>query len=125
MKSWTWMAALLRRRSKRAWCVWRAFVPFGPAAQLLQALVGVRVSKSSARRFTLAAGQAGLQEWEEQTTALQQALPDVPTQARQQVMSADGAMVPLVGGEWAEVKTLVLGEVTRTEAEEAQIEHLS
>jgi hypothetical protein len=101
------------------------WLPFGPAAQLLQALVGVRVSKSSARRFTLAAGQAGLQEWEEQTIALQQALPEGPTEARQQVMSADGAMVPLVGGEWAEVKTLVLGEVTRTPAQEAQMEHLS
>jgi hypothetical protein len=25
------------------------------------------------------------------------------------LLSVDGAMVPLVGGEWAEVKTLVLG----------------
>lgn len=30
-----------------------SWVPFEPAAQLLEALVGVRVSKSSARRFTL------------------------------------------------------------------------
>ena len=29
-------------------------------------------------------------------------------------MSGDGAFVHLVGGEWVEVKTLVLGEVTRT-----------
>jgi hypothetical protein len=28
-----------------------------------------------------------------------------------QYLSADGAMVPLVGGEWAEVKTLAIGEV--------------
>lgn len=34
-------------------------------------------------------------------------------------------MVPLVGGEWAEVKTLVLGEVRWNEAEEAQTEQLS
>lgn len=34
-------------------------------------------------------------------------------------------MVPLVGGEWAEVKTLVLGEVGSLEAGEARVEHLS
>jgi len=47
-----------------------SWVPFGPAAQLLEALVGVRVSKASARRLTLQAGEAGLQEWEEQTATL-------------------------------------------------------
>jgi hypothetical protein len=28
-------------------------------------------------------------------------------------VSVDGAMAPLIGGEWAEVKTLVIGEVHR------------
>ena len=28
---------------------------------------------------------------------------------RPQVMEVDGAMVPLVGGEWTEVKTMVIG----------------
>ena len=101
------------------------WVPFGPAAQLLEGLLGVQVSKASARRFTLQAGEASLREWAEQTTALQQSLPPAPAEASQQVMSADGAMVPLVGGEWAEVKTLVLGQVEGTEGGEAQLEHLS
>lgn len=64
-------------------------------------------------------------EWDEQIGALQQDLPCAPQGARQQVLSADGAMVPLVGGEWAEVKTLVLGQVSRTRAGDAQIEQLS
>ncbi len=34
-------------------------------------------------------------------------------------------MGPLVGGEWAEVKTLVVGEVAVNEAGEARVEHLS
>jgi hypothetical protein len=102
-----------------------SWVPFGPAAQLLEALVGVRVSKASARRLTLQAGEAGLQEWEEQTATLQRNQPPALPGASQQVMSADGAMVPLVGGEWAEVKTLVLGEVGSLEDGEARVEHLS
>jgi hypothetical protein len=40
-------------------------------------------------------------------------------------MSGDGACVHLVGGEWVEVKTLVLGEVTRTKRGEICTQHLS
>jgi hypothetical protein len=101
------------------------WVPFAPAAELVEALLGVRVSKSSARRYTLQAGEAELQEWEEQTAALQKELPAAGAEATHQVMSADGAMVPLVGGEWAEVKTLVIGERVLTETGDAQIERLS
>jgi hypothetical protein len=102
-----------------------SWVPFGPAAELLEGLLGVRVSKSSARRFTLEAGEAGLQEWEEQTATLQQQVAEAPAGANQQVMSADGAMVPLVGGEWAEVKTLVMGEIKENPQGEKQVENLS
>jgi hypothetical protein len=102
------------------------WVPFGPATELLTSLLGVRVSKASARRSTLEAGEAALRAWEEQTDALQRTLPPAAPGAARQVMSADGAMVPLVGGVWAEVKTLVLGEVaTSTTGEEAELEHLS
>jgi len=45
------------------------------------------------------------------------------------VLSVDGAMVPLVGGAWAEVKTLVVGEValesTEVTAAEAPDVHLA
>jgi len=40
-------------------------------------------------------------------------------------MSGDGAFVHLVGGEWAEVKTLALGEVTRNSRGEVRTRHLS
>jgi len=46
-----------------------------------------------------------------EVTRIEQALPVPPTGPAQQFLSVDGAMVPLVGGEWAEVKTLVIGEV--------------
>jgi hypothetical protein len=45
------------------------------------------------------------------------------------VLSADGAMVPLCGGEWAEVRTLAIGEVatpaTAAESQEVHVGHLS
>lgn len=50
---------------------------------------------------------------------------DPPPGASKQVMSADGAMVPLRGGAWADVKTLVLGEVGVSTEGKAQVETLS
>jgi hypothetical protein len=102
-----------------------AWVPFGPAAELLESLLGVHVSKASARRYTLEAGEAGIQEWEEQTDIIQQKMTEPTGEASQQVLSADGAMVPLVGGEWAEVKTLVIGEASQDKEGEPHVAKLS
>jgi hypothetical protein len=41
------------------------------------------------------------------------------------VVEVDGAMAPLVGGEWAEVKTVVIGEVDETGAEPGTLKELS
>lgn len=38
------------------------WVPFARATQLLESLIGVQVSKESARRLTLQTGEAALQE---------------------------------------------------------------
>jgi hypothetical protein len=40
-------------------------------------------------------------------------------------MSGDGAFVHLVGGEWVEVKTLTMGEVTRNKREEVCMQQVS
>lgn len=101
------------------------WMPFAYAARTLRDLSGVQVSKASARRCTLHAGQAALQEWEEQTRELQENLPAAPMGASKVVMSADGAMVPLVGGVWAEVKTLAIGEVGTSRTGEVQTQDLS
>jgi hypothetical protein len=102
-----------------------AWVPFEQAAQLIEALIGVKVSKVSARRFTLQAGEAVLQEWEDEAEEIQHERSEAPPGAEKQVLSADGAMVPSVGGIWAEVKTLVIGAVKVTEAGESHLEALS
>jgi len=43
--------------------------------------------------------------------ALERTLPDAPPGPGVQLLSVDGAMVPLRAGAWAEVKTLAIGEV--------------
>jgi hypothetical protein len=43
--------------------------------------------------------------------SISQPKPEAPKGAEKMQMSADGAMVPLLHGQWAEVRTLVIGEV--------------
>src|SRR6266567_1728733 len=101
------------------------WMPFEQAREVLQDLVGMRVSKATARRVTLATGEAQLSVCEAQVEQLKQEAPQAPAGAEKQVLSADGAMVHLVGGEWVEVKTLTLGEVSRTQRGEVCTQHLS
>jgi hypothetical protein len=95
-----------------------SWMPFEQARELLQDLVGIQVSKATARRATLSTGEAALAVDEAEVERLKQEVPQAPGGAGEgdkQAMSADGAFVHLVGGEWVEVKTLVIGEVTRTQ----------
>jgi hypothetical protein len=63
--------------------------------------------------------------WDAEVERLQQDAQEAPVGAEKQVLSADGAMVHLVGGEWVEVKTLAIGEVTRNWRGEVCTQHLS
>lgn len=101
------------------------WMPFEQARELLQDLVGMRVSKATARRVTLATGEAALAVCEAQVEQLEQEAPQAPAGAEKQALSGDGAMVHLVGGEWVEVKTLALGEVSRNKRGEVCTQHLS
>jgi hypothetical protein len=101
------------------------WMPFEQAREVLQDLVGMRVSKATARRMTLATGEAALAVCEAQVEQLKQEAPQVPAGAEKQLLSGDGAMVHLVGGEWVEVKTLALGEVSRNKRGEVCTQHLS
>src|SRR5437660_7501311 len=88
------------------------WMPYAQAQELLSDLVGIQVSKATARRATLCTGEAALSLDEAEVERLKQEVPQAPEGADKQQVSADGAMVHLVGGEWVEVKTLVMGEVT-------------
>src|SRR5712692_5082133 len=61
-------------------------------------------------------GEETLARWE---------APQAPAGADKQTMSGDGAFVLLVGGEWVEVKTLTIGEVTRNSRGEVCIQQVS
>lgn len=104
------------------------WMPYESARELLEELLGVQVSKATACRATLATGQAALAVWDAEVERLQQEAPEVPVGAgegEKQALSADGAMVHLVGGEWVEVKTLAIGEVIRNRRGEVCTQHLS
>src|SRR6266567_3084253 len=101
------------------------WMPYESARELLEEMLGVQVSKASARRATLHTGQAALAVWEAEVEQLKQEAPQAPAGAEKQALSGDGAMVHLVGGEWVEVKTLALGEVSRNKRGEVCTQHLS
>lgn len=106
-----------------------AWMPFGSAVQTLAGILRVQVSKSSAVRMTEAAGAAYV-SWQnevvaeiERTTPLP---PDGPADGpAQAVISADGAMVPLLQGQWSEVKTLVISEVAKAQQAQKKSRHLT
>ena len=88
-------------------------MPFAKAAKELEFVLKVGVSEPTARRYVEAAGKA----YEEYQTAeverLEKTCPPAKKNQQKMFVSVDGAMVPLVGGEWAEVKTLTIGEIQK------------
>jgi hypothetical protein len=90
-------------------------MPFGQAAKGLDYFLKVDVSEAAARRKTEAAGQAYVEVQTAKVDSLEAHPPesprDEPKGPERQLLSADGAMVPLVGKRWGEVKTLVIGTI--------------
>ena len=84
---------------------------FARAAELLEVLTGMHVAEASARRRTEEAGAAYVRLQEQELERLRKESVMEPQGPEKVLLSVDGAMVPLVGREWAEVKTLVVGEV--------------
>ncbi|MCZ7572824.1 MAG: hypothetical protein M5U01_30070 [Ardenticatenaceae bacterium] len=106
----------LRPGSLRPWLYKRlvrvgTWMPFGRAAEMLAAFTRVVVSEevAQARTETAGAAQVGLQTGE--VARLEREAPPAPPGPAKQSLSAAGAFVPLVGGQWGEVKTVVIGEV--------------
>jgi hypothetical protein len=90
---------------------------FSEASAVLEELLGVRTTKETVRRVTEAAGRGVVENETKQAAELGKSLarPAVQVIDRLQQVSVDGAMVPLVHGEWAEAKTVAIGRVVRTE----------
>lgn len=88
-----------------------ALLPFGQVPAVLQTLSRVTISRSSARRVTEGAGVALIAIEEQESDRIRASHPPDPAGATRQQVSVDGAMVPIVGGEWREVKTMVIGDL--------------
>jgi hypothetical protein len=87
------------------------WMPFERAVKEVGYFLHTHVTESTVRRQTEAAGAAYVAVQTHEVEQLEHDLPPAPPGPTKLFMSVDGAFVPLVGGEWAEVKTLALGEV--------------
>ena len=88
-----------------------SWMPFEKAVELFEAFMEIRISKSLGRRYTEAAGVAYVDLQTEEVERIERETPAAATGADKLQVSADGAMVPLVHGQWSEVRTVVIGEV--------------
>lgn len=105
------------------------WMPFACATQMLERLLQVQVGQETVRRLTEQAGAALEAQETEQAQAGWQEEPARKQQEARLALSADGAMVPLIKGEWAEARTLAIGVVAAQsspqDGDERRVEHLS
>ena len=87
------------------------WMPFERAAKEMAHFTRVEVSETSVRMHTEVAGAAYVALQAAELERLHRERPVGPTGPDVLQVSADGAMVPLKGGEWAEVKTVVAGRI--------------
>lgn len=87
---------------------------FGDAAEQLAFFWHLDVGEETMRRVTKGAGAAWVAIQEAETADLEATLPEPPPGPAVQQLSVDGAMAPLVGGAWAEVKIAAIGTVVVT-----------
>lgn len=87
------------------------WMPFLEVEKMVGHFRKVEVSEPSVRRATEKSGEAYVEVQRAQVEALERELTEAPPGPTLQQLSVDGAMVPLVHKEWAEVKTLAIGTV--------------
>lgn len=99
-----------------------ALIPFEQVGETLAQFTAVEIGIETARALTERAGAALAQEQTTEAERLRNECPPAPAGPPVQQLSADGAMVPLVHGEWAEVKTLAIGTVQGRERRDGTAE---
>ena len=86
-------------------------MPFAKAADMLTRFTGTPLSASTALRHTETIGLAYDAVQLAEVEQIERDWPQAPPGPQKLLLSVDGAFVPLLHGEWAEVKTLAVGEV--------------
>lgn len=84
---------------------------FAKAARELSWFTGAQVHPDTTRVRTEAAGAVLVAYETSEATRLLQEQPAPPCRPDSLLLSVDGAMIPLVHGQWTEVRTLAVGEV--------------
>ena len=101
-------------------------MPFSQAVKGLDYFLKVSVSEATTRRKTEAAGEAHVAVQTAKVDSLEAHPPesprDEPKGPERQLFSADGALVPLVGKRWGEVKTLVIGRIGKPKTRDGELE---
>jgi hypothetical protein len=94
-------------------------LPFGATVDTFAFFTGVQLTDETARTVTERAGAALVRIEDAEAAQCRAAdAPPPPCGPQEQVLSVDGAMVPLIGGDWAEVKTLAIGKLARSQADD-------
>jgi len=88
---------------------------FARAARELAFFTGVAVHRNSARRHTERAGALLVAHETAEAARVLREHPAPPCAPDTLVIRVDGAMVPLLRGQWTEVRTLAVGEVQPAE----------
>lgn len=88
-----------------------SYVPFEKAVELFEDFMGIKVSKDVGQRYTEEAGAVYEEMQREEMEEIQKKRTRATAKPERIQVSADGVMVPLLHGVWAEVKTLVIGDV--------------
>ena len=100
-------------------------LPFAEAAEVLIETRGIAMDHDTLRRWTERAGQVAATETDAAVAAWYARYPESCPGPALQVVSVDGAMVPLQHGVWAEVRSLAIGESTQDASGQAQTTRLS
>lgn len=96
-------------------------MPFAEAVKDLKHYRQVQVSVSQARQRTEKAGAAYVAVQTAEVERLERTQPAAPAGPSVQLLSVDGAMVPLIHKEWAEAKTLAIGRVNPPVMEKGEV----
>lgn len=100
-------------------------LPFAEAAAVLAETWGIAMDHETLRCWTERAGHLAETETDAAVAAWYATYPASPPGPDLQVVSVDGAMVPLQHGVWAEVRTLAIGEGTQDATGTPQTSRLS
>lgn len=96
-------------------------LPFRSVVQELACLKHVTTTEATVRRHTEQAGATYVALQTDAVERIERMTPVPPCGAARQLLSADGALVPLRHGEWAEVKTVAIGEIQPPVLEQGEL----